>query len=120
MYVVLWVFCIIIIQYGSTAYVCFLLYLLVCVPFLLFTFHLISDGDDFTHQMYTEVFILGTTFSDIQCIDISTTEDDFLEGDHEFIVSIVSTTLNNAVTISSPSTHVVTIDDNDGTYVACF
>ena len=91
-----------------------MLYLLVCVPFLLFTLHSISDENDFTHQTYTEVFTVGTVFPDIQCIDISTTEDDFLEGDHEFTVSIVSTTLNNAVTISSPSTHVVTIDDNDG------
>ena len=97
-----------------TTYVCFLLYLLVCVPFLLFTLYSISDENDFTHRTYTEVFTVGTTFPDTQCIDISTTEDDFLEGDHEFIVSIVSTTLNDAVTISSPSTHVATIDDNDG------
>ena len=69
--------------------------------------------------MYTGVFTVGTTFPAIQCINISTTEDYFLEGDHEFTVSIVSTTLNNAVTISAPSTHVVTIDDDDGTYVAC-
>ena len=69
--------------------------------------------------MYTEVFTVGTTFPDTQCIDISTDDDDFLEGDHDFTVSIVSTTLNDAVTISAPSTHVVTIDDDDGTYVAC-
>ena len=67
--------------------------------------------------MYTEVFTVGTTFPATQCINISTAEDDFLEGDHNFTVSIVSTTLNNAVTISSPSAHVVTIDDNDGAYV---
>ena len=85
-------------------------------PFL----YSISDGDDFTHQMYTEVFTVGTTLPATQYIEISTAEDDFLEGDHEFTVSIVSTTLNDAVTISSPSTHVVTIDDDDGTYVACF
>ena len=66
--------------------------------------------------MYTEMFTVGTSLPATQCIEISTTEDDFLEGDHEFTVSIVSTTLNNAVTISAPSTHVVTIDDDDGTY----
>ena len=92
-----------------------------CVPFLYFTLHLlrsISDENDFTHQTYTEVFTVGTIFRDTLCIDISTTEDDFLEGDHEFTVSIVSIIPNDAVTISSPSTHVVTIDDDDGAYAA--
>ena len=93
-----------------------------CTNFV-FTLHFlysISDGDDFTHQMYTEMFTVGTSLPATQCIEISTTEDEFLEGDHEFTVSFVSTTLNNAVTISAPSTHVVTIDDDDGTYVTCF
>ena len=80
---------------------------------------LISDENDFTHQMYTELFAVGTTFPATQCIDISTTQDDFLEGAHEFTVSIESTMPNDAVTISAPSSHVVTIDDDDGTYVTC-
>ena len=92
---------------------------------LVFTLHLlrsISDENDFTLQTYTGVFTVGTVFRDTLCIDISTTEDNFLEGDHEFTVSIVSTTPNDddAVTISAPSTHVVTIDDDDGAYVAFF
>ena len=83
--------------------------------------HSISDENDFTHQMYTEVFAVGTTFPDnvARCIEIPTTEDDFLEGVHEFTVSIMSTMPNDVVTISAPSTHVVTIDDDDGVYVAC-
>ena len=91
--------------------------------FLVFTLHLlrsISDENDFTHQTYTGVFTVGTIFRDTLCIDISTTEDDFLEGDHEFTVSIVSIIPNDAVTISSPTTHVVTIDDDDGAYAAFF
>ena len=70
--------------------------------------------------MYTKVFTVGSTFPATKCINISTAQDDFLEGDHDFLVYIVSTMLNDAVTISSPSTHMVTIDDDDGAYVACF
>ena len=90
--------------------------------FTLHLLHSISDENDFTHQVYTEIFAVGTTFPDnvARCIEIPTNNDVFLEGDHEFTVSIMSTMPNDAVTISAPSTHVVTIDDDDGAYVACF
>ena len=57
----------------------------------------------------------GATFPLMGCITgIPTVDDDALEGDHEFSVSIDSVTPNDAVTFDPADTHVVTIIDNDG------
>ena len=57
----------------------------------------------------------GATFPLSGCITgIPTVDDNALEGDHEFSVSIDSVTPNDAVTFNPADTHVVTIIDNDG------
>ena len=56
----------------------------------------------------------STPFPLMQCAGIATEEDSFLEGDHDFTVVIMDTTPNDAVVIADPSSHVVTINDNEG------
>ena len=48
------------------------------------------------------------------CIPISTTPDLFIEGNHDFTLSIQQPA-NPSVAIGTPSTATVTINDNDGT-----
>ena len=56
----------------------------------------------------------ATPFPLMECVEIDTEEDNFLEGDHDFTVVIMDTTPNDSVVIAEPSSHVVTINDNDG------
>ena len=74
-----------------------------------------TDDDDFDDDTYTVVFAEGATpFPLTECVGIDTDEDSFLEGDHDFTVVIMDTAPNDAVVIAEPSSHVVTINDNDG------
>ena len=74
-----------------------------------------SDGSDFDDDMYTVTFVVGP-LPMTQCASISTTEDEVLEGDHDFTVSLVSITPDDVAEIVTQSTHTVTINDDDGMY----
>ena len=77
--------------------------------------HCIPDSADFTEGTYTVSFTEGTAFPlSSSCVSIPTTEDSVLEGDHDFSVSVLSATPNDAVTFDPSETHVVMINDNDG------
>ena len=61
-------------------------------------------------------YAAGTALPASQCINISTTDDDVLEGDHEFTVTIVETSAvpEAIVIISVPSsTQTVVIKDDE-------
>lgn len=57
---------------------------------------------------------MGTPFPLEGCVEIQTVQDDEIEGHQHFSVSVAGTSPNNAVMISEPSTHVITIIDDDG------
>ena len=61
-------------------------------------------------------YATGTALPASQCFNISTTDDDVLEGDHEFTVTIVETSAvpEAIVIISVPSsTQTVVIKDDE-------
>lgn len=58
------------------------------------------------------VFENGSPFPLIRCVHVDTFEDDVLEGNQNFTVSLIDAMPTNAVVFSIPSTHVVTIHDN--------
>ena len=72
-------------------------------------------GDDYTLPAGTSVtYSSGVSASVTECVNISTVDDDALEGDHSFTVFISST--DPSVTIGNLSAQEVTINDNEGSY----
>ena len=72
-------------------------------------------GSDFTILDPTEMnimFTVGSMNGDQDCLTISIIDDDALEGDHSFSVSLNPPA--PPVTLTSPSSSPVTITDNDG------
>ena len=67
-------------------------------------------------------FIVGSPLPVQSCANISTVDDDNVEGDQEIIVSIVSISLPNTVSKLNPTQQSAKLLDNDGkiyTYVTC-
>ena len=52
----------------------------------------------------------------LACINITTIDDDNVEGDEAFTVSISSVSLPNSVMLLDPSMKTATLMDNDGKY----
>ena len=73
---------------------------------------LILDESDFDNREYTVILVGGSPFPLIRCVDVDTFEDELLEGDQNFTVSLIDAMPANAVVFSVPSTHVVIIHDN--------
>ena len=72
------------------------------------------DGDDFTLPSPFDVTVPVNSLSgSSQCANITFVDDDIIEGDHSFTVSISDP--GGAETVD-PTVATVTIDDNDGTY----
>ena len=76
----------------------------------------LAAGEDFAEGAMEAIFMVGLTSPGQRaCSFISIIDDNMVEGDHDFSVSLSSVNLNG-VTISVPSsTATVTILDNDGT-----
>ena len=73
------------------------------------------DGEDFSVTDPTQLnvfFPSGSTNGNTDCINISIIDDDALEGDHSFTVSLNPPAA--PVTLTTPSSSPVTITDNDG------
>ena len=81
-------------------------------------FNVAAAGDDFTVDApFTVTFPPSATLPTMtQCADVTTLPDTLLEGDHSFTVAI-STITNDDVDAGTASSIVVTIDDEEGTYV---
>ena len=58
------------------------------------------------------ILVGGSSFPLTRCVDVDTFEDEILEGDQNFTVSLINAMPANAVVFSVPSTHVVIIHDN--------
>ena len=87
-----------------------------CVMTSLLLFFLTVEGDDFTVSDPTDMdvfFAAGSVNGNTDCINITILDDDALEGDHSFTVSLNPPDL--PVKLSTPSSSPVTITDNEGT-----
>ena len=84
-----------------------ILYFYLCI-----SFHIcyIDVGDDFTPASATATFTSGLAPSS-QCININIISDDNFEGDHNFVVNIMSTSPAGVVNLGTPV--IVTIQDDD-------
>ena len=72
-------------------------------------------GSDFTVPNPMEMtvnFGTGSMNGDSDCLTISILDDDALEGDHMFTVSLVPPA--SPITLTDPSSSPVTITDNEG------
>ena len=74
------------------------------------------NSTDFLLDDTDVTFDLFSVAHAMQNATIRITEDDVLEGAHNFNVSIVSASPAPNVIVGSPSSAVVIIDDNDGEY----
>ena len=80
----------------------------------------ISGGDDFVAGPYEIAFTEGDTPPLTECVEISTIEDQVLEGDHYFSVTIEDIAPEEAVDISGESDFKITITDDDGKKIISF
>ena len=70
-------------------------------------------GDDFTTpDPFSVTFDASLMPSTSACVSIFTVDDNDLEADHNFIVSIDSTT--PSITVGTPSSVTATLIDNEG------
>lgn len=72
---------------------------------------LFSALDDYNPGPFLVIF---DDTSDTQCVSIALANDDLVENEESFSVSLGSA--NPAVLIGSPSTAIVTIEDSSGVY----
>ena len=68
-------------------------------------------GEDYDSGPYSVTFVTEETSASF---DVPITDDDILENDENFKLSINSTSLPKDVTVGDPSDISVTILDNDG------
>ena len=78
-------------------------------------------GEDFTLEAgdaFQATFVaLSTSDGDTACDTITIIDDDVLEGEHSFEIQIAST--DPQLTIITPASAMVTIQDNEGTELCC-
>ena len=75
----------------------------------------LSDEEDFIDQAeITQVFAEDVDIPNTICSDITTADDDILEGIHGFAVSIANIAPQNLASISMPTELEIIINDNDG------
>ena len=55
----------------------------------------------------------GGSGDDFYCVNVTATEDDILERAEDFVITITGTDLPE-VSVGFPSTHTLTITDNEG------
>ena len=68
---------------------------------------------DFTHPlMFSIIFDTGSGNGSVECVDIPTIDDEALEGDHDFSISLTSSSLEDNVVLSNQSVTTL-IKDND-------
>ena len=70
-------------------------------------------GDDFlTPDPFSVTFDAGTSNDTLACVFLSTIDDNDFETNHDFMISIASTTPN--ITIGVPASSAVILLDNEG------
>ena len=71
------------------------------------------SGSDYTLLDASVVFGVGAASGAQQPARLAIMEDEILEGDHDFTVSIAQPSTYDLYTVGSPGSIVVTIDDSD-------
>ena len=74
-------------------------------------FYSIGGGVDYDSGPYNVTFPAGQT---IVSFNVPINDDNILEDDEQFDLTIISSSLPNGFTVDNPSQVVVTITDNDG------
>ena len=69
---------------------------------------------DITEYSGTTTISAGLVTSSSSCASLRIIDDPFLEGDHQLTFTIDGVTPMAGVSFGSPTTHVLTIMDNDG------
>ena len=83
------------------------------VTHLLNLFHTATSGDDFTALLAEEVtFLVGDADGQERCATIDLTDDDLVECDEDFTVSLALVTSKPNLSLGTDST-TVTISDSD-------
>ena len=77
--------------------------------------YLTGENDDYSSGPYTVTFLAGVTSVPF---NVSITDDNVLEDDENFLLTIDTSSLPNNVTVDNPSQATVTIVDNDGMYIS--
>ena len=77
--------------------------------------YLTGGNDDYSSGPYTVTFLAGVTSVPF---NVSITDDNVLEDDENFSLTIDTSSLPSNVTVDNPSQATVTIVDNDGTYIS--
>ena len=68
---------------------------------------------DFNHlQLLFITFDTGSINGSVECVDITTIDDEALEGDHDFSISLNSSSLEDNVVLSTQSVTAI-INDNE-------
>jgi len=81
--------------------------------------HIAVLGEDFTEPSPLQVtFSSGDLIGDTACTTLGIINDNNLEGDHEFTVSLETVTPPGPVISNSSSTATVSIMDDEGIYIA--
>ena len=75
-------------------------------------------GDDYVAESFELSFTAGDTFDLTGCVMIQTNNDNFLEGDHDFIVLVNNISPNGAVVANENFTVTIT-DADDGGHLLC-
>ena len=80
-----------------------------------FIFFLSVLGEDFMISGNSLTFGSGNASNgDLQCIEVTVTDDDIFEGDQQFTATIDSVSPSSVASIGSPNSLTVTIEDNNG------
>ena len=76
----------------------------------------LTEPEDVTLDASFIMFLPGNiTDSRIECLGVTASEDNLLEGSEQFDINIIATnTPGLPVTVGMPSTTIVTISDTDG------
>ena len=72
------------------------------------------EGEDYFAGPYIVEFLPGVILPNTSCINITTRDDENVEGDQEFTVSILEVNLDNNVALLEPFIQTATLTDNDG------
>ena len=75
---------------------------------------MVGEGEDYWSGPYNVTFAGGATEAQF---DVMINDDNILEGNENFNLTIMASSLPSRVSIGNPAQATVTIVDNDGNYI---
>ena len=89
-------------------------YASILVGYLTYVYHVIGEGADYGSGPYNVTFTGGATEGHF---NVTINDDSILEGNENFNLTIMASSLPSRVNIGNPAQATVTIVDNDGNYI---